>query len=64
MVGRQASLLGACYRPNDENFDVLFMKHFADYCVFTKWRRIMMLLAQADRMLNLNKKPPLIEDLR
>jgi hypothetical protein len=46
------------------NFDVLFMKHFAEYCVFTKWRRIMMLLALADRTLNLNKKPPLIEDLR
>jgi len=43
---------------------VLFMKHFTDYCVFTKWRRIMMLLALADRMLNMNKKPPLIEDLR
>src|SRR5258706_16440635 len=40
------------------------MKHFTDYCVFTKWRRIMMLLALADRMLNMNKKPPLIEDLR
>jgi hypothetical protein len=47
------------------NFDVLFMKHFPDYCVFTKWRRIMMLLALADRtMPNMNKKPPLIEDLR
>jgi hypothetical protein len=46
------------------NFDVLFMKHLADYCVFTKGRRTMMLLALADRMLTLNKKPPLIEDLR
>jgi hypothetical protein len=64
MARRQASLLRARYRPNDGNFDVLFMKHFTDYCVFTKWRRTMMLLAQADRMLNLNKKPPLIEDLR
>jgi hypothetical protein len=41
------------------------MKHFPEYCVFTKWRRIMMLLAVADRtMSNVNKKPPLIEDLR
>jgi hypothetical protein len=45
-------------------FDVLFMKHSGDFCVFTKWRRTMMLLALADRTLNLNKKPPLIEDLR
>jgi hypothetical protein len=50
---------------NKGNIDVLFMKHFADFCVLTKWRRNMMLLALADRMmLNRNKKPPLIEDLR
>jgi hypothetical protein len=65
LVERQASFSQACYRPNDGKFDVLFMKHFAGYCVFTKWRRTMMLLALADRtMSNVNKKPPLIEDLR
>jgi hypothetical protein len=49
----------------DRKFDELFMKHFDKYCVFTKWRRNMMHLALADRMmLNGNKRPPLIEDLR
>lgn len=54
----------ANWRLKNGKFDVLFMKHFADFCVFTKWRKIMMHLALADRALNLNKKPPLIEDLR